>query len=119
MRYQEIINEIISTPLSLTIGYDVKNNRLDIDDGDVRPRLTLKHVHRMKLLRRRYLKKQTELRALRGLMYGGSLSVKHSEIQAAQAELEAIQHEIQNLEHQRDSHDDVMSMAMKHIRQKY
>ncbi|WP_139135117.1 hypothetical protein, partial [Magnetovibrio blakemorei] len=75
MRYQEIITEIISTPILSTISYDAKNNRLDIDDGVVRPRLGLKHVHRMKLLRRRYLKQQAELRALRGLMYGGSLSV--------------------------------------------
>ena len=77
MRYQEI-TEIISTPLSSTIGYDAKANRLNFDDGDVRPRLTLKHVHRMKLLRRRYLKQQAQLRELRGLMYGGSLSVIYS-----------------------------------------
>ena len=118
MRYQEIIIEIISTPLSPTIGYDVKNNRVNIDDGDVRPRLTLKHVHRMKLLRRRYLKQQAQLRELRGLMYGGSLSVKQTEVAAAQAELDGLQQEIQNLERQRDSHDDVMSMAMKHIRRR-
>ncbi|WP_139134998.1 hypothetical protein [Magnetovibrio blakemorei] len=119
MRYQEIITEIISTPLSPTISYDAKSNRLNFDDERGTPRLGLKHVHRIKLLRRRYLKQQAQLRQLRGLMYGGSLSVKQTEVAAAQAELEAIQHEIQTLERQRDNRDDVMSMAMDHIKRKY
>ena len=120
MRYQEIINEIISTPLSSTIGYDAKNNRLNFDDGDMRPRLTLKHVHRMKLLRRRFLKQQAQLRELRGLMYGGSLSVKQTEVAAAQAELEAIQsqiaNEIEGAELEQARKDKLTKSALRYIK---
>ena len=96
MRYQEIITEFISTPLSKNIRYDAKNNRLDFDNGDVRPRLMLKHVRKMKILRRIYLKKHAQVRELRALMYGGGVDAKRAEVEAAQAELEAIQSQIAN-----------------------
>ncbi|CUW38697.1 conserved protein of unknown function [Magnetospirillum sp. XM-1] len=80
--------EIIQTPLSADLSYDVKFNRLkvckkpsrSVDHENERvvaipnqpPALTLKHLHRMKLLRRRYLKAQQKLTAFRGLMYGGN-----------------------------------------------
>lgn len=82
--------EIIQTPLSDDLSYDVKHNRLKIrkkpskavdhEDGRVvsrpnqPPKLTLKHLHKMKLLRRRYVEAQQKLIAFRGLMYGGEMS---------------------------------------------
>ncbi|OEJ66820.1 hypothetical protein [Magnetovibrio blakemorei] len=114
------LHEIIQTPISPTISYDIKTNRLDFDDGCVTPRLGLKHVHRMKLLRRRYLKQQAQLRELRGLMYGGSLSVKQTEVAAAQAELEAIQsqiaNEIQAAELEQARKDKLTKNALRYIK---
>ncbi|WP_145980697.1 hypothetical protein [Magnetospirillum sp. ME-1] len=88
--------EIIQTPLSADLSYDVKFNRLKVRKKPIRsvdhetgrvvtipnqpPKLTLKHVHRMKLLRQRYLEAQQKLTAFRGLMYGGHAQAEQRDI---------------------------------------
>jgi hypothetical protein len=95
--------EIIQTPLSADLSYDVKHNRLKIrkkpskavdhEHGRVvsmpnqLPKLTLKHLHRMKLLRRRHVEAQQKLTAFRGLMYGGDMSVKQTNLDGVQAHI--------------------------------
>lgn len=114
--------EIIQTPLSAELAYDVKHNRLKIrkkpslavDQQNGRvvstpnklPKLTLKHVHRMKLLRQRYLEAQQKLTAFRGLMYGG-----HA--QAEQLELGDMQSRISRHEKLQAKLDD---MAMRYVK---
>ena len=124
--------EIIQTPLSPTISYDATQHRLKVRmKPDLKlvdqhgrelvvparqPNLTLRHINRINKLRKKYLEQEAKIGKMRGLMYGGALSVKQTEIAAAQAELDAIQSQIQAAQLEQEQSQHVDELAMRYVK---
>lgn len=128
--------EIINTPISSDLSYDLKHNRLKIrkkpslvvdrENGRVLsvpnkpPKLTLKHLHRIRLLRRKYVEQKRKLTQLRGLMYGGTARAQQQELEATQAQITDLQSqlaaEVQAAELEQGRKDELNAMTMRYVK---
>ena len=115
--------ELIQTQLSPSLNDDPTNHRIRINPrSDAEPKLTLRHLNRIKKLRKVFLKQAEQKRKLRGLMYGGAEADerKHEEFEQAQHDLEMLRAQIGNeidaAEIEQDRKDKLTTTAMRYVK---
>lgn len=130
--------EIINTPLSAALSYDVKHNKLKVRkkpglelDAENRrvvavptnpAAVTLRMLNRIKKLKRKYEAEQERLTKFRGLMYGGTVRAREQEIEHSRAALDDLQAqiaaEIRASELEQERQEQLDQLAMRYVKRK-